>query len=214
MPSTISGTVQELLVHKDKIILALEKENAELNKSNAELKSENKTLKTKIEFARGRHIEKLIKEWTEGTLTKGKSRYDVTTKNGTRLETKWSEVHTQETGVRRWNWSSILGWNKTKIFDYLVLAGAKDPSYQYPDLLYVLFLIPQRIVNDIKCRGNSLALNTNLDINRANTQNLTLLKPYLVRVNTNAARGRDCSGRRGEDVRVWAHAHDFFAGAV
>ena len=36
----------------------------------------------------------------------------------------------------------------------------------------------------------------------------------LGRVNTNAARGQDCSGRRGEEVRVWAHAHDFFAGAV
>jgi hypothetical protein len=36
----------------------------------------------------------------------------------------------------------------------------------------------------------------------------------LGRVNTNAAPGRDCSRRRGEEVRVWAHAHDFFAGAV
>ncbi len=32
--------------------------------------------------------------------------------------------------------------------------------------------------------------------------------PVLGRVNTNVARRRDCSGRRGEEVRVWTHAHD------
>jgi hypothetical protein len=161
----IRRTVQKLLAQKDEVILAL--------------KNEIKALKTKIESARGAHIEELVKEWTEGTRMGYKDGHDVTTKNGTCLEVKYSEVRTLENGVKRWNWDSILGQNETKKFHYLVLAGAKDDSYEYPTLPYVFFIVPRDAVNDIT--RNCLALNTNLDLDRANNHKLRLLKPYLVR---------------------------------
>jgi hypothetical protein len=170
----ISRTVQELLAQKDEIILALENENAAL-------KNEIKALKTKIEFARGVPVEELVKEWTEGTRMNYKDGHDVTTKNGTRLEVKFSNVHTLKSSIKRWNWDSLLGENEKKEFDYLVLAGAKDESYEYPALPYVLFIVPRDAVNDITSRGNCMALNTNLDIVRGNSQKSTTLKRYLVR---------------------------------
>jgi hypothetical protein len=171
MPSTISRTVQELLVHKDEVILALEKENVAL-------KNENNALKKRIEFARGGPVEELIKEWTEGKITKYKDRYDVMTKNGTHLEIKYSKVHTLKNSVRRWTWHNILGM---KEFDYLVLAGVKDQAYEYPDLPFVLFVVPRSNMNDIMSGSNGLSLNTNLDIERANNLKAVLLKPYLAR---------------------------------
>jgi hypothetical protein len=162
----------ESLAHKDEVIQALEKENEALKK-------EIKALKTQIEFQRGGPVVELIREWTEGTLTVYKDRYDATTKNGTRLEIKHSKVHTLKSGVRRWTWSSILGMNEMKKFDYLVLAGLKDAHYEYPDLPYVLFLVPRGNLDHIA--SGSLVLNTNLDLDRANNHKLRLLKPYLVR---------------------------------
>jgi len=176
MPSTISRTVQELqelLVHKDEVILALEKENVAL-------KNENKALKMQIEFARGVPVEELIKEWTEGTRMNYKDSHDVTTKNDTRLEVKYSKVHTlKDTTTKRWVWDSILGQNETKEFDYLVLAGSKNPRYEYPDLPYVFFVVPRIAVNGITSRGNCIALNTNLRTVRA--PKAAMLWCYLVR---------------------------------
>jgi hypothetical protein len=170
----ISRTVQDLLAQKDEIILALEKENATL-------KNEVKALKTKIEFARGVPVEELVKEWTDGTRMNYKDGHDVTTKNGTRLEVKFSSVNTLKSSVKRWNWNSLLGENEKKEFHYLVLAGVKDESYKYPELPFVFFIVPRDAVNDIKGRGDSITLNTNLDIVRANNLKLIKLKPYLVR---------------------------------
>jgi hypothetical protein len=161
-------TAQQLREH----ILTLEKENVAL-------KEENKALKVQLEFARGVPVEKWIAGITDGELTNYKDLHDVTSKNGTRLEVKYSKVHTLPSKTKRWNWGSILGQNEKKKFDFLVLAGLKDPRYEYPDLTYVVFLIPRSAVNDIMGRGNCVALNTNLDTAKASKS--VMLKRYLVR---------------------------------
>jgi hypothetical protein len=91
--------------------------------------------------------------------------------------------HLQKPGssrTRRWNWDRPLGLNETKEYDFLVLVGEKDPRYyaQYPDLDYVIFLVPRGDVDSIKSKG-CVALNTNLDTARA--QKAKVLKRYLVR---------------------------------
>ena len=164
--------LDESLMQKDEVIQALEKVNEAL-------RNENKALKRQIEFARGAPVVELIRKWTGGTSTSYKDRYDVTTKNGTRLEIKYSKVHTLKNSVRRWTWNNILG---TKEFDYLVLAGVKDQAYEYPDLPFVLFVVARSVVNDITSGGNCLALNTKLDMDRSNNHKLRRLKPYLVRL--------------------------------
>jgi restriction endonuclease S subunit len=168
----ISKTDQELLAQKDETILALE------NKIKA-LETKIKTLNTKIEFERGAPIEELVKEWTEGTRMSYKYGHDVTTKNGTRLEVKFSSVNTPKPSIKRWTWSSLLGQNEKKDFHFLVLAGVKDKSYEYPALPFVFFIVPREVVDDITRRG-SFALNTNLDIVRANNQKSVMMKRYLV----------------------------------
>lgn len=168
----MSRTVQELLAQKDESILALEKQNAAL-------KNDIKALQTTIEFFRGVPIEELVKEWTEGTRMNYKDGHDVRTKNGTRLEVKFSTIHTPKPSLKRWTWSSLLGENEKKDFQYLVLAGVKDQSYEYPALPYVFFIVPRDAVYAITSRG-SLALNTNLDIVRANNKTSIMLKGYLV----------------------------------
>src|SRR5882762_8540941 len=105
-PSRTVQDLQDLLIHQNEVILALEKENLAL-------KNENKALKTQIEFARGAPVVDLVREWTEGKLSKYKDPHDVTTKNGTRLEVKYSKVHNLPYSTKRWNWDSILGQNET-----------------------------------------------------------------------------------------------------
>ncbi|MGB7233937.1 MAG: hypothetical protein WBD19_19865 [Candidatus Acidiferrum sp.] len=168
MASTSSKECQRLLAQKDEVIIKLQKENLEL-------KSENWKLTTRIECARGVPVERLIAEWTEGTIQPYKHSHDITTKNGKLLEVKYSKIHTQKT--TRWVWDSLQGRNRTKKFNYLVLAGSKEGLHGYPDLQceYVLFLIEQSAVSRI---GNSVALNTNL--RKARGLNAPLLIRHLV----------------------------------
>lgn len=174
----ISRMVQQLRGH----ILTLEKENVAL-------KEENAALKRRLEFARGVQLEELIAELTGGVRTKYKDSHDVTTKNGKRLEVKYSKVHTTRPSMtKRWTWSGILGLNETKVFDFLVLAGLKDPCNEkhYPALPfcgtilpYVFFLVPRNAVNDVKGYPKGVVLNTNL--NKPGVPKAEMLKGYLVR---------------------------------
>jgi len=167
---------------KDDEIQGLKKRILELERANHELKQDNEALRKRINFARGAPAEELIAKLTDGQRTGYKDRYDVTTMSGHRLEVKLSHLQTPSSSrTRRWNWERLLGLNETKQYDFLVLAGEKDPRYdaQYPDLPFVIFLVPRRDVDTIVSSGNRVALNTNLDTARA--QKAMVLKSYLVR---------------------------------
>jgi hypothetical protein len=157
---------------KDEVILALEKENKEL-------KEENEALKKWVEFARGAPVVALVAEWTKGVLTKYKDSYDIETKSGMRLEVKWSKCNPTRSSTKRWVWNGILGLNRMKDFQFLVLAGEKDPRYKarYPNLPYVFFLVPRSAVNNVK-GGNSVGFSTNPDTVWGAAPKR--LKPYLV----------------------------------
>jgi hypothetical protein len=74
----------------------------------------------------------------------------------------------------------LLGLNETKEYDFLVLVGEKDRTYdaQYPaDLDYVIFLVPRGDVDSIKSKS-CVGLNTNLDT--ATAPKAKVLKQYLV----------------------------------
>jgi len=154
----------------------------ELERENDELKQENDALRSRINFARGVPAEELIAKLTDGKRTGYKDRHDVTTRSGHRLEVKLSHLNNPSSSrTGRWNWDRLLGLNETKKYDFLVLMGVKDPRYhaQYPDLDYVIFLVPRGDVDSIKSRGNCVAPNTNLGTARA--QKAIVLKRYLVR---------------------------------
>jgi hypothetical protein len=167
---------------KDDEIKSFKERILELEQKNYELTQENEALRKRINFARGVPAEELIAKLTDGVRTTGyKDLYDVTTKSGHRLEVKLSHLNRPNpSSTQRWNWDRILGLNEAKQYDFLVLAGEKDPRYdaQYPDLDYVIFLVPRGQVDSIKSKGNCVALNTNLDKVRAKKSNE--LKRYLV----------------------------------
>jgi hypothetical protein len=146
-----------------------------------ELENENEELKKKLDRARGVPAEVLVAQMTCGKRTEGyKDSHDVTTKKGNRIEVKLSKVHAyKSSGTKRWTWDRVLG---PKEYDFLVLAGEKDPRYEGypPDLDYVFFLVPQSEVNDINSAGDCVALNTNFATARADKARI-LIDRYLVR---------------------------------
>lgn len=148
----------------DKEIRMLAEKISRLEARIRELEKENEELKQRLDRARGTPAEVLVAQMTGGERTgRYKEKYDVITESGKHIEVKLSKVHHQRTTkTKRWTWDRILG---PKEYDYLVLAGEKDPSCdkQYPpDLEYVFFLVPRSKVNDINSRGDCVALNTNL----------------------------------------------------
>ncbi len=146
-----------------------------------ELEDEIEELKKKLDRARGVPAEVLVAQMTGGERTGGyKDSHDVTTKKGNRIEVKLSKVHGQKsTSTKRWTWDRILG---PKEYDFLVLAGEKDPRCEGypPDLVYVFFLVPRSDVNDINSAGDCVALNTNFRSARADKAKI-LIERYLVR---------------------------------
>jgi hypothetical protein len=153
----------------------------ELEEQNDGLKKENEELKKRRDRARGVPAEDLVAQMTGGKRTGGyKDLYDVRTQSGSRIEVKLSKVHDSKSSrTKRWTWANVLG---PKQYDFLVLAGEKDPRCKgYPsDLAYVFFLVPRSKVDDIKGKGNSVALNTNFQTAGAGKAKI-LIERYLVR---------------------------------
>src|SRR6202453_2369764 len=91
-----------------------------------ELEEENAELKKKLDRARGVPAEVLVAQMTGGKRTGGyKDLHDVTTKKGNRIEVKLSKVHDYKSSkTKRWVWDNVAG---PKEYDFLVLAGEKDP---------------------------------------------------------------------------------------
>lgn len=145
-----------------------------------ELEEENEELKKKLDRARGVPAEVLVAQMTGGKRTEGyKDSHDVTTKKGNRIEVKLSKVHAQKsTSTKRWTWDRVLG---PKEYDFLVLAGEKDPrcAGYPPDLEYVFFLVRRSEVNDINSAGDCVALNTNFATAKASKARI-LVERYLV----------------------------------
>ena len=165
-------------------ILRLEARIRELEGKTEELEKENKELKKKRDRARGVPAEDLVARMTGGKRTGGyKDLYDVITGNGNRIEVKLSKVNDYKSSkTKRWVWDNIIGPKK---YDFLVLAGEKDPDpsccERYPlNLEYVFFLVPRSEVNDINSRGDCIALNTNFATAEADKPKI-LIQRYMVR---------------------------------
>jgi hypothetical protein len=127
-----------------------------------DLEEETEELKKRRDRARGVPAEVLVAQMAGGKRTEGyKDLDDVRTERGNRIEVKFSKVHDSKSSrTKRWTWANVLG---PKQYDFLVLAGEKDPRCKgYPsDLVYVFFVVPRSKVDDIKGKGDSVALSTN-----------------------------------------------------
>jgi hypothetical protein len=145
------------------------------------LRKELDFLKTFPTLAQGIKGETLVAQLAGGVITGYAESHDVTVHNGARLEVKYSHLNRPgRSKTRRWGWSSLLGKQNRKEYDFLVLIGEKDPRYeaQYPgDLPYVFFLVPRGEVKKIR-NPAIVALNTNLET--ANAQESEDLKRHLV----------------------------------
>jgi hypothetical protein len=153
-------------------ITQLQQRIAELESENARLKKEVDFLKLHPTIAQGIKGETLVAQLTDGTITSYAESYDVRTRDGLRLEVKFSKLNQpmKVAPTLRWNWSKPLGWlDKGKDYHYLLLIGEKDPRYldQYPDgSPYVYFLVPIQsvsvVMNKGRTIGGAIAITTNL----------------------------------------------------
>lgn len=96
------------------------------------------------------------------------SQHDITLKDGTRVEVKFSKLNTPnlKTSTKRWNWSKPFGWkDKGKEYDFLLLIGEKDQrfkEYDIDDSPYVFFLIPYNKIREITTSGAAIGSNVQL----------------------------------------------------
>jgi hypothetical protein len=109
--------------------------------------------------------------------------YDVLTNSRERLEVKYSKVHANKS--RRWSWQRVLGFQDRRgDYDFLVLAGEKDPLFTYVDSMeFVYFIVPRSAVSDLTSKGeingSQITLNTNFETRRRVGKS-EILKQYIV----------------------------------
>ena len=140
------------------------------------LEAENEALRKEVEYlkmhpaiASGLKGETLIVKMVDGSVTKYAEEYDIKLENGTKIEVKYSSLHTPNVNypnTKRWSWSKPLGWkDKGKDYDYLLLVGEKDNRYSdlyLGDAPYVFFVIPIDRISEIVVKGKSIGANVNL----------------------------------------------------
>ena len=158
-------------------ILTLKQLIAELESENARLRKELDFLKLHPTIAQGIKGETLVAKLTGGAITSYAESYDVRTRDGLRVEVKFSKLNQpmKVAPTRRWNWSKPLGWlDKGKDYHYLLLIGEKDPRYfdQYPDETpYVYFLLPIQSVPAVMDKGRTVGGVIQITTNLAKLQN-------------------------------------------
>jgi hypothetical protein len=122
----------------------------------AELECENEILRAKVTFFErapwmrdGILGEEIVAELIGGTTTRVNHRFDVVTRLKTaRLEVKYSNLNlaVKNSIAKRWTWAHILGFDRAKKFDGLILVGVADVrfrhSYRDPASPYILFDVP------------------------------------------------------------------------
>jgi hypothetical protein len=127
----------------------------DLQRELAALRAENARLRRRLGFFE-RHPELQSGDVGEARIAQlvgGRSRghpssFDITARNGARIEVKTSTltIVTPNTVTKRWAWMRILGQDGRKQYEYLVLLGLRDDRFtnQYadPKSPYVMFVVP------------------------------------------------------------------------
>jgi hypothetical protein len=163
----------------------------ELEAERTVLKSENALLRSKLGPAAwridGSRAERFIHELIGGNRTIGSADKDLISASGIAFEIKFSNLNEAVPGriTRRWNWAHILGSNRAKTFDRLLLLGPQDPQYRrdYNDSEspFVIFDIPFDEVDQLLESDNSIRINTNPTRFRRNTHRLLILHYQVTR---------------------------------
>lgn len=150
----------------------------ELEAENKQLRIDNQRLRRKLGASAwridGRRGEEFIANLIGGNLTKGSAPYDLVSPSGITFEIKCPNLNEVAQGkiTNRWSWSHILGRNRCKRFDRLLLLGPMDPRYQNryadPESPFVIFDIPFDEVNPLLGSCDMIQISTApLDIRKS-----------------------------------------------
>ncbi|WP_157265356.1 hypothetical protein [Azohydromonas aeria] len=107
-----------------------------MNEEIAALRSRVHELETEVEFlrlhptlAQGLKGERLVCRITSGLASKLNAAHDLITKNGLKIEVKFSKLHSPSKTLpetKRWTWTKPMGWlDKGKDYDFLILVGER-----------------------------------------------------------------------------------------
>ena len=137
----------------------LSSRNRELEAEVKILQSENRLMKSKLGPAAwridGRKAEEFVQQLIGGVIQKASAPFDLILPSRTTFEIKYSNLNrvTPIQKTHRWNWPHILGSNRAKTFDHLLLLGPPDPQYRDnycdPEAPLVIFDIPFREVSEL-----------------------------------------------------------------
>jgi hypothetical protein len=126
----------------------------ELKKTIAELSAENDFLRKKVAFfeqhpnvVAGIRGESLVSNLVSGIVTELNAPHDIDTKNGLRIEVKYSKLNLANRKMtdttKRWSWKNIFGSGGRKNYDRLILIGEADQRYSdkylQPNSPYIIF---------------------------------------------------------------------------
>ena len=141
----------------------------ELEANNTQLRADNQRLRKKLGASAwridGRRDEEFIAELIGGKLTAGSAPYDLMSSSGITFEIKCPNLNEAVAGkiTNRWSWSHILGTNRCKRFDRLLL-GPVDARYQAsyadPESPFVIFDIPFEEVDPLLGCGDLIQIST------------------------------------------------------
>jgi hypothetical protein len=154
--------------------LSLEEENEILRLRVESLERELAFLQAHTSIAQGMRGESLIIDLAGGAIGSYASQHDITLRDGTKVEVKFSKLNIPnlKASTKRWNWSKPLGWkNKGKSYDLLLLVGEKDERFKEHDIddsPYVFFLVPYNNVPEITTSGAAIGSNVQLVSNFLN----------------------------------------------
>src|SRR5207249_486445 len=99
-------------------------------------------------------------------IQKASAPFDLILPNGTTFEIKYSNLNRADPNQKthRWNWPHILGSNRAKKFDRLLLLAPHDPQYQQdfedPEAQFVIFDVPFGDVPDLLERSGTIWAST------------------------------------------------------
>jgi len=147
-----------------------------LRKRVAELERENAVLCAKVTFFErapwmrdGIRGEQVVAELIGGSTTPVNERFDVLTPSKqVRLEVKYSNLNLAVAGERtkRWTWANILGFDRAKVFESLILVGDADTRYHHlyrdRETPFIFFDVPYVDLSDVvRFSPQLIQINTN-----------------------------------------------------
>jgi hypothetical protein len=150
--------------------MELETRIRELEAENRQLRTDNGQLRQKLGASSwridGRRGEQFIADLVGGELTTGSAPYDFISPTGVTFEVKCPNLNEAVVGqiTNRWSWPHILGANRCKAFDRLLLLGPTDTRYQAnyadPESPFVIFDIAFEEVHPLLGSGDLIQIST------------------------------------------------------